>query len=334
MIPASVIVAPGPSATMGFSIFGNDSGRPDAPNRYNFQRNLPVVEQNLSYTRVVKDDTAPNVRPSEGSVKRPRHRSVDSFDNDVPDARVSADQLSGSQNHTGASGISRNFGVSGVAQAGTSGYQPNVAPSNSTLSNSANSHDSDEDSRFLRLAREALVATSTASNLIVDPTIQDLLQRLQYALSPHGNPIRRSESIRANENGQLMIQTFYNGFPNLSNNVFTGTPRDSAPGENEWDFLIDKRAEVASSGSESGESDSHKQGLRKFLCRDCSMSFRRSSDLKRHEKQHLSVPANICPQCGKGFARKDALKRHLGTLTCKRNAEKELYLTNLKYLER
>lgn len=62
------------------------------------------------------------------------------------------------------------------------------------------------------------------------------------------------------------------------------------------------------------------------------MTFRRSSDLKRHAKQHLDVPANICQLCGKGFARKDALKRHMGTLTCKRNANKKLYVDNLAFL--
>lgn len=71
---------------------------------------------------------------------------------------------------------------------------------------------------------------------------------------------------------------------------------------------------------------------RKFPCDKCPMSFRRSSDLKRHEKQHLTIPPNICQFCGKGFARKDALKRHIGTLTCKRNADKKLYIDNLNYL--
>ncbi|KAH3665918.1 hypothetical protein OGAPHI_004107 [Ogataea philodendri] len=64
------------------------------------------------------------------------------------------------------------------------------------------------------------------------------------------------------------------------------------------------------------------------VCRTCSMTFKRSSDLKRHEKIHLEVPPNICPLCQKGFARKDALKRHIDTLTCKRNRERLLTKLN------
>lgn len=197
--------------------------------------------------------------------------------------------------------------------------------------------DADEDARFLRLAHEALVATTKETNLIVDPTIQDLLRRLQYALSPHGNPIKLSESIRANENGQLMIQNFYEGFPNLSNDIFTGsTNHPSNPESSGWNFLLDKEGRHKQR-SESPEADDYSDspqetGDRKFPCKDCPMSFRRSSDLKRHEKQHFKIPAHICPQCGKGFARRDALKRHMGTQTCKRNADKNLYLGNLDYL--
>ncbi|EGW32757.1 uncharacterized protein SPAPADRAFT_149927 [Spathaspora passalidarum NRRL Y-27907] len=223
-----------------------------------------------------------------------------------------------------------------------------------------------EDQRFLRLARDALVATaqgvSGQNNQLVDPTISDLLTRLQYASSPHGNPISQSEKIRADNEGKLMIQGFYSQFPNLSNDIFTGSPNrpkednyghqpqsvhNPSGDEEGWNFLIGDSTrtstlmEQTSSGSRSqsisisrkssttGDSDNP---ARKFLCDKCSMSFRRSSDLKRHEKQHLSIPPNICELCGKGFARKDALKRHMGTLTCKRNSEKKLYIDNLNYL--
>lgn len=201
--------------------------------------------------------------------------------------------------------------------------------------------DLDEDVRFLRLAHEALVATSKESNLIVDPTIQDVLARLQYALSPHGNPIKQSQSIQANENGQLMIQSFYDGFPNLSNDIFTSSTNNHPTNKNNpgWNFLLDKEEAEKSPPSSPEKADSHsdvpvsrRKGDRKFPCSSCNMLFRRSSDLKRHEKKHFLIPANICPDCGKGFARKDALKRHAGTLTCKKNSEKKLYASNLNYL--
>lgn len=243
------------------------------------------------------------------------------------------------------------------------------------------SPESDEDERFLRLAREALVATASGvSSTLVDPTIQDLLTRLQYASSPHGNPIKRSESIHANQNGQLMIQGFYQQFPNLSNDIFTGgsnentleepktTPNHPSTYNEGWNFLIGEPmvlkgpqynkepeeirqvlkqeliddeddeelssddADTAKLSSSARKNSGTDDPLRKFLCSKCSMSFRRSSDLKRHEKQHLTIPPNICELCGKGFARKDALKRHVGTLTCKRNAERKLYAENLNYL--
>lgn len=229
--------------------------------------------------------------------------------------------------------------------------------------------ESDEDARFLRLAREALVATASGAKntdaggaLLVDPTIQDLLTRLQYAASPHGNPIKRSNKITANENGQLNIQGFYQLFPNLSNDIFVelpglgglpNAPRQTLPSQTNhpsnpnsagWNFLIGEPL-TFKNDPKNAEQDPERpesrllladldvgEDSRKFLCSKCSMSFRRSSDLKRHEKQHLTIPPNICELCGKGFARKDALKRHMGTMTCKRNGDKKLYIENLTYL--
>lgn len=261
------------------------------------QRNLPVViEQNISYSRSEQhDDSKPEKQPI-------LLHGLTSLNNAPSDLAI--------------------HGLNESLEA----QDPNNGPH------------SDEDARFLRLAHDALVATSKESNLMVDPTIQDLLQRLQYALSPHGNPIKRLDSIRANENGQLMIQNFYNGFPNLSNDIFTGSNNPANTNNPGWNFLLDRKSPVLSASPEPMDSSGENSGPRrkeerKFPCRGCSMSFRRSSDLKRHEKQHLLIPANICPQCGKGFARKDALKRHLGTLTCKRNAEKKLYHKNLRYLK-
>lgn len=209
-----------------------------------------------------------------------------------------------------------------------------------------NGNGSDEDARFLRLAHEALVATTAKLNMIVDPTIEDLLTRLQYALLPHGNPIKRSQNITANESGQLMIQNFYDGFPNMSNDIFTGTHNHPLNANNSgWNFLLDEEKNKVETKEEPKEEDEEDEDdevvperknklQRKFPCPDCDMLFRRSSDLKRHGKQHLEIPANICPSCGKGFARKDALKRHKGTLTCKRNELKGLYDENLKYLRK
>lgn len=291
------------------------------PQGYKFlQRKSPVViEQNVSYTR--SDQQA---GPSD---------KTQSFNNVEPGRRLLL-FLDNSNTGNGSNGSADGSGTS-LATAGVSSHLR--SQSQQQNGSEQQNNQTDEDAQFLRLAHDALVATSKGGNLIVDPTIQDLLRRLQYALSPHGNPIKRLESIQANENGQLMIQSFYNGFPNMSNDIFTGSNNPSNADNPGWNFLIDKK-QSASESPEPGDSPDELGGLgrkneRKFPCTSCTMSFRRSSDLKRHEKQHLSIPANICPQCGKGFARKDALKRHLGTLTCKRNADKKLYHKNLRYLK-
>lgn len=82
----------------------------------------------------------------------------------------------------------------------------------------------DEDRRFFELAQEALEATGRA----VDPTIQDLLRRLQYALLPHGNPIRDGQTLRTLPQGRVDIHGFYERFPNMSNDIFVPTPDDWA----------------------------------------------------------------------------------------------------------
>ena len=232
--------------------------------------------------------------------------------------------------------------------------------------------DDGEGARFLRMAHEALVSTATGISSdnagLIDPTIQDLLKRLQYASVTHAR--RQLHFVAEKQERNKLVPGFYDTFPNFNDSeIFpyislSHQPYDrnnSQPQKNNADLrgfsppehqdsvwstiensIIGLQPQkmptshedisLATSASKLFPISSSKEGDRKFFCAKCSMCFRRSSDLKRHEKQHLSIPANICSYCGKGFARKDALKRHMGTLTCKRNAEKELYSLNLEYL--
>lgn len=88
------------------------------------------------------------------------------------------------------------------------------------LGNSIIHPQTEEDRRFFELAQEALEATGRT----VDPTIQDLLQRLQYALLPHGNPIRDGQTLRTLPQGRVDVHEFYERFPNMSNDIFVPTP--------------------------------------------------------------------------------------------------------------
>jgi len=47
---------------------------------------------------------------------------------------------------------------------------------------------------------------------------------------------------------------------------------------------------------------------RPFKCDQCTQSFNRNHDLKRHKRIHLAVKPFPCKDCEKSFSRKDALK--------------------------
>ncbi|ODQ62869.1 hypothetical protein WICANDRAFT_26988 [Wickerhamomyces anomalus NRRL Y-366-8] len=161
-----------------------------------------------------------------------------------------------------------------------------------SINNLINNDQEDEDRKFLRAAAEAIVATSM--NNEIDPTILELLRRIQYANAPNSTT--------------SPLATTTTTTPNISSNPLeprtTNTPNDSTTPPSAKNI------------------NGHEP--KPFICNDCSLSFRRSSDLRRHQRAHLPILPHICRMCGKGFARKDALKRHSDTLTCKRNREKLL----------
>lgn len=150
-----------------------------------------------------------------------------------------------------------------------------------------------EDLEFLRLARE--VAALKQSQ--IDPAITAVLQRLQYFSSPHGG-----------------VPLSYPSTNNLESDFDRQLDRIIGPGSTH--HFPDTQTNAFDPPDTSNSDD------RPFVCYECELRFKRSSDLKRHEKKHFDVLPNICPLCEKGFARKDALKRHIDTLTCKKNRER------------
>lgn len=55
-----------------------------------------------------------------------------------------------------------------------------------------------------------------------------------------------------------------------------------------------------------GNHQTHQE--RPFRCDQCTQSFNRNHDLKRHKRIHLAVKPFPCTSCDKSFSRKDALK--------------------------
>lgn len=211
-----------------------------------------------------------------------------------------------------------------------------------------------EEAIFFRQAAEAIVATSlNAADL--DPTIKELLSRIKY-VNPNLQGNRRFQdpehavSERTSttndrtpvNSGHSSTSTRENtgGLMEDTNNqlleYFGGQLNSTISGVNSEPFVgavnVGNESEFGSKPKKHSKNDKtnpvqgHENATdeKKYPCAKCNLIFRRSSDLRRHERTHLPVLPNICSQCGKGFARKDALKRHCNTLTCKRNRNKLL----------
>ncbi|SCU85130.1 LADA_0D05864g1_1 [Lachancea dasiensis] len=187
-----------------------------------------------------------------------------------------------------------------------------------------------EDAVFFQQAAEALIATSL-KNSNVDPTIKELLNRLKH-VKPGVSATRVPQQIPL-ENKSVL--DYFDQLLSNTDVISTSTDAVSSSSFGSGADRKRRRSDTAEHGSQDERKDdgSGSKGstsldddptAKKFPCAKCDLIFRRSSDLRRHERAHLPILPNICTLCGKGFARKDALKRHFDTMTCKRNREKLL----------
>ncbi|CAD6570596.1 MAG: hypothetical protein CYPHOPRED_004015 [Cyphobasidiales sp. Tagirdzhanova-0007] len=88
-------------------------------------------------------------------------------------------------------------------------------------------------------------------------------------------------------------------FSPLASPVPLLTPRRASASQMQAGLLSPPRLQTA------------KTRAHKHACKQCSQSFTRAYDLKRHAAIHTTDKSFPCPCCSKKFIRKDALKRHI-----------------------
>ncbi|CDK29092.1 unnamed protein product [Kuraishia capsulata CBS 1993] len=174
--------------------------------------------------------------------------------------------------------------------------QPGLLEYSLATSNSSRVSSSPQHVQVTKAQRRSLVSTPSSSSSVGTPYLSP---RMVHRQSYSGSTGLLGDNTAPTSPGMFTPP------------AVAQTPQDLNP--------VDHPTTASTSSTTSSGSNE-----RSFVCETCSISFRRSSDLKRHEKTHLEVLPNTCPLCQKGFARKDALKRHIDTLTCKRNREKLL----------
>ncbi|KAK9463922.1 uncharacterized protein V1516DRAFT_662042 [Lipomyces oligophaga] len=62
---------------------------------------------------------------------------------------------------------------------------------------------------------------------------------------------------------------------------------------------------------QAGDQKLSRRPRKQFICRHCSVVFKRGEHLARHERSHTAERPFACPRCSRGFTRKDLLVRHL-----------------------